>query len=175
MTLRKWICMIAVTPLLLTGCGGAKETDPVAWAGNVCSALTGFATTVSTPPNIDEADPEAVKSGLGTYFTTTAAALQEAIRGLKAAGPAPVKGGDEYVSRLTDTLTTVETTFTDAAGRLKQIDTSSRESMAAALPAVLAPLQELGNLADPAAGLEAVDELRVAAEKAPSCQKLRTG
>jgi len=175
MTLRTLFCMLVVTPVLLTGCGGSNGADAVAWTDNVCGALSGFATTVSSPPAVDRSNPDAAKSSLGTYFTTTVAALQETIRGLKAAGPAPVKGGDEYLSRLTDTLTRVEASFTDAAGRLEQLDTSGPDWMTVALPAVLAPLQELGNLADPTSGLEAVDELRVAAEKAPRCQQLRTG
>lgn len=172
MTLRRLFCILAVTPVLLTGCGGSR--DAVAWTDDVCAALTDFATTASTPPPVEN-DPDAVKAGLSTFFSTITGALQEAIRGLKAAGPAPVAGGDEYVSRLTDTLTRVETSFTDASRRLELLDTSSPESLATALPAVLAPLKELGDLADPTDGLVAIDELRVAADKAPRCQQLRTG
>lgn len=173
MTMRSMWCTLAVAPVLLTGCGTSGESDAEGWTDDVCGALTGFATAVSSQPSVDQTDPASVKSGLGTYLTGTASALDEAIRDLKAAGPAPVRGGDEYVSRLTGTLTSVRTSFTDAAGRLDQVDTASPESMAAALPDVLAPLQELGNLADPTAGLDAIDELRVAAEKAPNCQQLR--
>jgi hypothetical protein len=38
----------------------------------------------------------------------------------------------------------------------------------------MAPLQELRNLADPTAGLQATDELRTAADKASNCQQVRS-
>jgi hypothetical protein len=46
--------------------------------------------------------------------------------------------------------------------------------MSVALPAAVAPLEELRNLADPTAGLRATDELRAAADKAPNCQQVRS-
>jgi hypothetical protein len=175
MMLRKVFCVLAVAPVLLTGCGGSSGKDPVAWTDEVCGALAGFSTTVSSPPAVDQNDPEAVKAGLSTFFASTSAALKEAIRGLKAAGPAPVKGGDEYVTRLTETLTRIDTSFTATSGRIGQIDTSSPEAFATALTTELAPLQELENIADPTRGLEDAQELGAAADKAPNCQKLRTG
>jgi hypothetical protein len=153
------------------GCGGG--TDAIAWTDEVCGALTGFTDAVTTQPRLDASDPVAAVQGLGDYLGSTATALQASISTLDAAGASPVEGGDEYVSRLREALTQIRTSFDAARTQLVQVDTSSAASMTAALPAAVAPLQELTDLADPTEGLRANDELRTAAEQAPNCQRLR--
>jgi hypothetical protein len=54
------------------------------------------------------------------------------------------------------------------------VDTTSRDALATALPAAVAPLQELRDLPSPAEGLTATDALRAASAEAPNCRELRT-
>lgn len=159
--------------LLTAGCGGGDpDADVVAWTDRVCGALAGFTETATAQPTLDATDPQAAVTGLGTYLASTATAVDASISALEAAGPSPVAGGDEYVARLTGTLTQIRAGFESARTQLDGIDTSSTRSVSTALPAVVAPLQELGNLANPTDGLQANDELRAAADRAPNCRRL---
>lgn len=167
--------LVAASLALLAGCGaGGASGAAVNWTNDVCGALAGFTRTASNPPKIDPADPAAAVRVFGDYLRSTATALQDTVKGIDAAGPAPVAGGDEYVGRLKTTLSSIRTSFEDAGGRLAKVDTSSPEALAAALPAVVSPLQNLGSLADPTKGLESNSELRAAAEQAPNCKQLRS-
>jgi hypothetical protein len=172
---RKTISTLAATLALTAGCGSAASPAAVTWAGNVCSALSGFAKAVSARPTIDRSPPLVAVQQLDGYFGSSASALQGSIDGLDAAGPAPVAGGDEYVGRLKDTLNRIRAGFEDARTRLAGADTSSTRSWNAALPAVMAPIQELSGLADPTAGMQSTDELRAATGQAPSCRGLQPG
>jgi hypothetical protein len=162
--------------LVVAGCGTGSDSDAeaVAWTNQVCGALSGFARAATTQPQMNGADPVATVRGLGDYFTATGTAVQGSITALDSIGPSPVAGGDEYVARLKGALTQIRTGFDAARGQLTTVDTSSVRTMSVALPTALAPLQELRNMADPTAGLQANDELRTAADKAANCQQVRS-
>lgn len=166
---------LAAALAVVVGCGGAPAPSAaaVSWADQVCGAIGGFTRVAAAPPTTDAADPAASVQRLGVYLDTTATSLQDTIGAISAAGPAPVAGGDEYVRKLTETLTRIRAGFNDAKGRLATVDTSSAESVAAALPVVLAPLRELGSLTGPAEGLGPAEELRAATDQAANCRSLR--
>lgn len=165
--------MLASTLVVLAtaGCGGGGNA--VAWTDEVCGAIAGFTTAATTQPDLNSTDPVAMVRGIEEYLGSAATALDTSINRLKAAGKSPVDGGDEYVARLTDALTQIRTSFNAARTQLAAVDTSSVESVSAALPAAVAPLQELSNLEDPTAGLRDSAELRAATEQAPNCKQLR--
>lgn len=178
---RRLTCTLASAFVLVVvaGCGGgdgadAAGSEAVAWTDRVCGALSGFAVAATTQPRLDGDDPKAAVRGLGDYFGSTAAALQGSIDQLDTVGASPVDGGDQYVARLKGALTQIRTRFDTAEGELAGVDTSSPQAVSVALPAALAPLQELRNLADPTAGLGTTDELRAATDKAPNCQQVRS-
>jgi hypothetical protein len=85
-----------------------------------------------------------------------------------------VDGGDEYATRLREALVRIRTSYEAARTQLVGIDASSPEVLATALPAAMAPLQELGTIPSPTEGLQVNDELRTASEQAPSCRELRS-
>jgi hypothetical protein len=175
---RRFTCTLASAFVLViaAGCGNSSDpdSDAVAWTDQVCGALSGFARAATSQPQVGGADPVSTVRGLGDYFSATATALQGSISELDAVGPSPVEGGDEYVARLKGALTEIRTSFDTARGQLAGVDTSSVQAMSVALPAAVAPLQELRNLADPTDGLRATDELRAAADKAANCQQVRS-
>jgi hypothetical protein len=176
MRTRTFTGTLATTVVLLVaaGCGGERAADPVTWADDVCGALGSFTDALLAQPVLDSGDPVAAVHGLRGYLDVTSAAVQESLGQLDAVDASPVDGGDAYVDRLTGALTEIQAGFDAARAGLDDIDTSSAESARAALPAAVAPLQELRGLADPTEGLRDNDELRVAAEQAPRCQELRT-
>jgi hypothetical protein len=167
--------LLSALTLLAAACGGS-QADPraVAWTDDVCSALTGFTTAATQQPDVDRADPVAAVQGMSRYLATTSDALQESIRALAEVGPSPVDGGDEYVGRLRDALTRIRTGFEAASAQLATVDTANRDALATALPAAIAPLQELHNMPSPVEGLTATGALSTASEEAPNCRELRT-
>lgn len=150
----------------------APTGDPVAWVDDVCGALTQAADITTRQPRLDpNGDSAALLTGVSDYFGQAVEAFDAAIAGLGAAGPSPIEGGDELVTRLTDALTTIRTPFQDAKAQLDAADPNDPASLAA-LPAVLAPLAEIRRIPDPASELQDNPELRRAAEQAPNCQQL---
>lgn len=175
MRTRRFVAAVgaALAVLAAAGCGGSTS-DPVAWTDKVCGALLQFTDAVKTEPNIDpNADPATTVKVLSDYLGTAATALQGSINGLDSAGPSPVKGGDEIVTKLKGTLGQFQSSFQKAKTQLDAVDTSDAGSLTTALPAAVAPLQELANVPNPTADLENNTELNQAAEKAPNCQKVR--
>jgi hypothetical protein len=176
MRIRRVPGVLAPTLALVVaaGCGGGgADADAVAWTDEVCVALTGFTQAVTAQPQIDRADPVAAVDALRDYFASTSAALQTSINELDRVGNAPVEGGDAYADQLRENMRQMRASFDASAAQLADVDTSSPASVTAALPAAVAPLQELGDLADPTEGLPADGELRAAFEEAPHCQQLR--
>lgn len=176
MTTRRLGCTIlSALTLLLAGCGGSSAgADTVAWTDGVCSALNGFTMAATQAPQIDRTDPAAAVRSVDGYLASTSEALQQSVAALEQVGPSPVDGGDEYVARLRSALLRIRTSYEAARTQLVGVDASSPEVLATALPAAMAPLQELGTIPSPTEGLQANDELRTASEQAPSCRELRS-
>jgi hypothetical protein len=166
---------LAALAVLAVGCGDATaDEDAVAWTNQVCSALAGFTQAATKGPHVDPADPVATVQRTTQYVGSTSEELQRSLAALDAVGPAPVEGGDQYVARLHEALTSIRDGFESARTQLAAVDTSDPAAIAAAFPAAVAPLQELRNLPDPTEGLRANDALRAASEKATNCRELRS-
>jgi hypothetical protein len=148
--------------------------EAVAWVDTVCGALLPFVQAAGTPPQLTQAaDPTALVRGVSDYLAHAQNAADSAISGLAAAGPSPVAGGDEVVSRLTENLTAFRTTFQDARARLDAVDPADPQSLASELPMAVAPLQELANLPNATAGLQSSPELDRASAQAPNCREVQ--
>lgn len=174
-------CSSAV-PGAATAGGGAPssaapttEKDPVAWVDDVCGAVLPFIQTAGKPPALNpQGDPATLVRGLSDYLSTASTSADAAVEGMKAAGPSPVEGGDEIVTRLSGTFGTLSTTFKDAQTRIDALDTSDPQALATELPEAVAPLAALQNLEDPTKDLAANPELDRAAKQAPNCRKIET-
>jgi hypothetical protein len=151
---------------------GAAPADAVTWIDGVCGSLQPMLKALSSAPKGDSSDPQATVKGLRGYFGNAVTSLDTALDGLKAAAPSPVDGGDQFVTSLTGTLTKLRSSFQDAKTRIDAVDPSDVTQLATALPAALAPLQDLQNLPDPTADLKNTPELDQAAQLAPNCKAL---
>jgi hypothetical protein len=109
---------------------------------------------------------------LSDYLGKTVSAIDQALAGLDAAGPAPVADGDAFAAKLKDALNLVRSSFEKSKTAIDKVDPNNITELATALPEVLAPLQDLSQLQDPTTGLQANPQLKAAAAKAPNCQKL---
>ncbi len=167
---------VATLAVLVTGCGGqtAPSEQAVAWTNQVCGALAGFTRAATTSPRVDPADPSKTVQEVDRYLGSTSEELERSLTGLDAVGASPVEGGDGYVERLEEALRGIRTGFDSARTQLAAVDVSNSAVLATAIPAALAPLQELRNLPAPTEGMRANEELGAASERADNCRALRS-
>jgi hypothetical protein len=166
MRTRRISCTAAALAALVAGCGGpaAPSEEAVAWTDQVCEALAGFTRAATTSPQISRGDPAAAVQELDRYLGATSDELQRSLTALD---------GDDYVGRLEEALRGIRGGFDAARTQLATVDVSDPAQFATAVPAALAPLQELHNLPAPTEGMRASEELGAASEQAGSCRQLR--
>jgi hypothetical protein len=151
----------------------ASTADPVHWVDGVCGALLPFVKTAGTPPQLNGAtDPTALAKGISDYLGQGASAADSAITGMAGVGPSPVAGGDDVITRLTQTLTTFRASFQDAKAQVDAVDTSNPQTLRTELPKAVAPLQQLASMPDPTVDLQTSPELERASAQAPNCQQV---
>jgi hypothetical protein len=156
-----------------TGGGPVGQTDdPVAWVDQVCAALVTFAEGPGEPPEISpSSSPEQAIGQLTDYLGKASDTATTAIDGIRAAGPSPVAGGDEFAAQMTEVLTTVKTTFDSTREQFENLDPSDPSALLEGLGALTTP-EGLEDLEDPSTALQRSPELAAAAQQAPKCQEL---
>jgi hypothetical protein len=176
MRTRRFSSTVAALAALVGGCGGstAPSEGAVDWTNQVCGSLSGFTRAATTSPQIDRADPVAAVQELDRYLGATSEELQRSLTALGTVGPSPVDGGDAYVGRLEEALRGIRNGFDSARMQLAVVDVSDPAQLATAVPAALAPLQDLRNLPAPTDGMRDSEELGAASEQAANCRQLRS-
>jgi hypothetical protein len=178
----------AAVLLAVSGCSGGTATPgpvavttaavpdspPVRWIDDVCGSLLPLGPAMQAAPRVDRTNAAATLQGLSGFFSMLVDAFDLAATRLTAAGPSPVAGGDEIVTRLSAALTASRTTLAGARTAIDRVDVNDPAALAAELPAALAPLQQLSTLPNPTAGLQASPELDSAAAQAPNCRTFST-
>jgi hypothetical protein len=159
-------------PATTTPTATVAAGDPVGWTNRVCGVLLPLIKVASTEPTFDQNDPGSAVRALSNYLGGALSAVDQALTGLDAVGPAPVPTGDTIVGRLKQTLTTVRTAFDRAKTATDKLDPTDPIALATRLPQAVAPLQDLQKLEDPTADLKTDPVLEAAAVTAPNCQTL---
>lgn len=159
------------TPAQLNG----PRAETVAWVDDVCGSLLPLAEAAAVQPPIDPTDTDAAVRGLSDYLGTLTDTTDTSLSQLEDAGPSPVDGGDEVVERLSGALTIFRDKFATAKADVDAVDTSNQAEVLEALPAAIAPLEELATFPNPTEGLQSSPELDAAAAEAPNCRSLPTG
>ncbi len=72
---------------------GLPSEQTVAWTDTVCGALTPVTESLTDPPEFDLSAPAATREAYVSYLTEAQAAVDRALEGVSAAGPAPVDDG----------------------------------------------------------------------------------
>lgn len=177
--------LVAATALVVAvaGCGsGGDTTAPtssqspsdaaaVAYMDKVCTAAASFASVPKTPPQLDANDPAKLKADMGAYMGQMADAFSQTATRLRDVGPSPVAGGDQQVEQMAATFTDIAKNFTDAKAAIEAADAGDPVG---GLQAAGEAITRLDDFVAPLKQLEASPELSAAAEKAESCQDLRT-
>jgi hypothetical protein len=154
--------------------GTTTTVDSVQWVDGVCGDLLPFVRAAGTPPQLTSAaDPTALVKSISDYLAQGAGAADSAITGMARVGPSPVSGGDQVVTRLTETLTKFRTSFQNAKTQVDAVDTTDQQALITELPKAVAPLQDLANMPDPTVDLQTNPELQRASTQAPNCQQIQ--
>ncbi len=177
MKLRQTLAVLATAAATLavaTGCAQGPSEAAVAWVEKICDAYAPLVETVSKPPTINQADYVAGSKLFSDYLGASGAAAQNAIGGLEAAGPSPIPGGDDLVTKTKSALAQVQSTFASAKAALDSAP-NTHSAKGAALLETRKSLEALRNIPNTSAEFQDNTELKSASELAPSCQRLKTG
>ncbi|GAA3891878.1 hypothetical protein GCM10022243_65990 [Saccharothrix violaceirubra] len=175
------VATLAVAAVLTacTGGGGgtaqstsAKPDDSaaVAYMGKVCSAASAFVDAPKTPPGLAGDDPAKLKADMARYMGQMADAFTKSATALREVGPSPVGAGDSEVAAMATTFTDIAAAFADAKTKIEAADAGDPTGGLQAAGDAIAKMDEF---VVPLRELDATPELKGAAEKAESCQKLR--
>ncbi|MFL6141875.1 MAG: hypothetical protein ACJ72N_08415 [Labedaea sp.] len=155
-----------------TSGGGGASGDAVAWSEQVCKSVGDDMAKLGQTPDIDTSDPAKAKQGLVTYLGTVSSSLDHMVKGIKDAGPPPVKDGQQAVDRATGALQDAKKSLDQAKSTLE----GAKSSDPAALQDAFTKFgEDMSKLGDPFQDLDANQELKAASDKAPSCKRLSDG
>lgn len=153
-----------------TPASGAASPQAVAYMDKVCGAASEFAKIEKTAPKLDAGDPAKLKAEMAAYMGQLADAFTKSAEGLKNVGPSPVAGGEEAVTKMAETFTSLGTVFADAKTKVEQADANNATG---GLQAAGEAIGKLSELADPLRDLKAVPELQKATQTAQKCQDMQ--
>lgn len=164
------VVLALVTAPVLAGCGGDEESASEQWAGDVCSELSTWATSV------EEAIRSLAESGLSLDRATVQSAVDdvkestdELVDGLRDLGRPETEAGDQARSELDELGTQLRE-------QLDEVEAAA-ESGSLSLATVTAALAEAASAVTSAfeslQSLDAGEELRDAFDDAGSCDSFR--
>jgi hypothetical protein len=175
MVRRAAVLVLAGLLGMLAGCGGSDDLpradDPVAWAGRLCAAMQPLATVSGRTPEFDRNNPANSQNSMIQYFADASDRAGDSLRGLAAAGPSPIPGGDATATRLTVALQRAQQAYAAARDKLDRLDPSDPVGLSVQLPEVLEGVGEATQAQDLAA-LGSDPALNDAISKSPSCRMI---
>ncbi|HEY0638833.1 MAG TPA: hypothetical protein VGD67_14380 [Pseudonocardiaceae bacterium] len=155
----------------------APSDDKVAWVDKACTEIVTMTDAqTASPPDLQGADPATALKEFDEYIGTNIGIVEDTIAGLKDLGPSPFEGGDEAVAALVSGLETLKTTYESTRTTVASANTADPQALQAAMLQALSGLaaggEEFGTALE---GIANNTEVSVAANQAPSCQKLTGG
>ncbi len=152
---------------------GVPTEQTVAWTDTVCGALTPVAESMADPPEFDLGAPAATRQAYVSYVTEAQAAVDRALEGVSAAGPAPVDDGGQVTEEVRSDLTELRDDLGDARTQLEQADPADPSAIGRSVVAAGNLVGALGNRAQALSALDGNPRLDAAFEQAQSCERLR--
>lgn len=199
-----FVAVFAAVPLVLAGCsqsgpapqdGPAPQAKPpepqqappqpgpsgppvkpesVAWTGQLCGFVGGFAASQQQAPQVDKTTPETFKASSVAQMTAAEKSADDTLGGLQKMGPSPIAGADKVNETFQGGFSQVKDVLGTAKGQAEQVDTSNQQSLTAGMTGVQQQLQKGQGINFEAqfAEFDKNGELRDAAGHAPECQAL---
>ncbi|GAY09306.1 hypothetical protein [Pseudonocardia sp. N23] len=147
--------------------------DPVAWMDKVCGSFQPMLDAAQKTPDLANArDLPTIKKSFSDYLGAVLAGVQQARSQLRAAGKAPVSGGDDVVGRIDGLYGQFETSLSEAKTRVDGVDPNDATAFQAALTDATNSLTKLSQSGGGLGDTKPFIRLNRAADAAPNCQKL---
>ena len=173
---------LALASGLIAACGGGDEVSADEYVGSLCTAASGFTTTVVEGQSaLQEAaggdlSPEEGKEQLSSFFADATEAGEQAASEIEEAGVPDVENGEEIADALTTAFNDVSTALSDAQEDVEALPTDSDEAFQSAAEELGTSFQD--NVSSVGEGLSEIgesSELESAAESNSECQSLESG
>ena len=164
------LALAASLSLAVAGCGGDEESASEQWAGDVCTQLSTWATSVEDAVTTLAENPLSIdKNTMQDAIGDVKAATDELVDGIADLGPPETESGEQVRSELDELGTQLQQQVDDVeqsadAGSLTLVAVSS--ALAAASSAVRSTYESIQSL-------DSDGELRDAFESASSCDSFR--
>lgn len=159
------------------GCAASADTDdPAIWADRVCTALVPLVQASDNRPAVNAADFAATKQSMSAALAAAADAVPQTLSGLDAAGPSPIPGGDDVVTKLRDLVSELRATMLDTKIKLDAADPADAGAFIGALADGLSARATLATKVEEAQqAVQANPEVKAAALKGASCPQVALG
>lgn len=146
----------------------------VAWTGQLCTSIGGFAASQQQSPQVDRSTPETFKSSSVQQLTAAEQAADTSVQGLEHIGPGPVPGADHLAQNFAGSFHQIRDVLDAAKSKAQGVDTSNQQAFTAGMTGVQQELKK-GQSLNFDSQFSEFDQnagLRNAAGYAPACQAL---
>jgi len=146
----------------------------VAWTGQLCTSIGGFAASQQQSPQVDRSTPETFKSSSVQQLTAAEQAADTSVQGLEHIGPGPVPGADHLAQNFAGSFHQIRDVLDAAKSKARGVDTSNQQAFTAGMTGVQQELKK-GQSLNFDSQFSEFDQnagLRNAAGYAPACQAL---
>jgi hypothetical protein len=173
MTVRLSATILLVALAALTaGCGGDDESGAEAWAGDVCSALSDWRTSVQEAVESVQSNPS--EDSLRQAADDTGAATDDLVSTLRGLERPETDAGQEAQAAVDDLAGDVETARSAIDDAVDGASGAGLLEAVSTIATTLSTLQtEVSSTLDRLEGLDGGQELKDAFERSDSCDELR--
>jgi hypothetical protein len=164
--------VLVVLAALAAGCGGDDESAAEAWAGDVCSALSDWRTSVQDAVDSVQASPSA--DTLRQAAEDADSATEDLVSTLKGLDRPETEAGQEAQEAVDDLSNDVETARSAIDDAVDDASGAGMLQAVSTIAAALSTLQtEVSSTLDRLEGLDGGQELKDAFQSNESCDELR--
>lgn len=151
-----------------------SSPQAVAWTGQLCTFVGGFAASQQHAPQVDRSTPENVKKSSVTQLTAAQQAADASLHGLERIGPGPVPGADHVAQNFAGGFHQIHDVLDAARTRAQGVGTADQQAFTAGMSGVQQELKKGQglNFDSQFTEFDKNVELRNAAGYAPPCQAL---
>jgi hypothetical protein len=146
----------------------------VAWSGQLCTLIGGFAASQQQAPPVDKSNPEVFKNSTVSQLNSAEQAADTSLQGLEHIGPGPVPGADHLAQNFAGGFHQVHDVLDAAKTKAQGVDTGNQQAFTAGMTDVQQELKKGQglNFDSQFAEFDKNVDLRNAAGYAPACQAL---
>ena len=151
-----------------------SSPQAVAWSGQLCTLIGGFAASQQQSAPVDKSNPEVFKNSTVSQLNGAEQAADTSLQGLERIGPGPVPGADHVAQNFAGGFHQVHDVLDAAKTKAQGVDTGNQQAFTAGMTGVQQELQKGQglNFDSQFAEFDKNVELRNAAGYAPACQAL---